>query len=115
MDLSTYDSVTIAGRSLTQALPRLDALMMVLKTCKGHRCTAPWESLHPQGDVHTLSQALDTRFDAFYHQQPKMMFYGCSRAYWAEMESQQPVSRYGDTGALVDQTFDYANHWHLLT
>lgn len=33
-------------------LNRLDALLLVLKSCTGRLCTNPWETLHPIGDVH---------------------------------------------------------------
>ena len=51
---------------LHQLINRLDALLMVLKTCRGRQCTHPWETLFPHGDVKILSDALDHRYDAFF-------------------------------------------------
>lgn len=115
--LSTYE---IAGRPVNQILPRLDALIMVLKTCKDSLCSYPWKALHPDGKVHDLKDALHPRFDDFYAAQPKMTFSSCPLAYFAELENQEPIKPW--TGKVdegpVDQNqayFDYAMHWHLLT
>jgi N-acetylglucosamine-6-sulfatase len=46
---------------------RLDALMFVLKTCKGDVCRNPWPVLLPNANVNTLEDAMkynDTFFDA---------------------------------------------------
>lgn len=114
-DLETYSSFNIAGRSLDQILPRLDALIMVLKTCKDDVCTHPWRTLHPNGKVNDLEQALDKEFDRFYKDQPKMWFSSCQKAYIAEEENQSPVKPYTEGQGLLKQEFDYANHWMSLT
>ncbi|CZT23448.1 related to ARS-1 arylsulfatase [Ramularia collo-cygni] len=70
---------------LTTLLSRLDALLLVLKNCKGRECTHPWESLHPpntntnnedelkvprnrEGDVvvRNLRDAMRKEFDGVY-------------------------------------------------
>lgn len=68
---------------------RLDALMMVLKSCQGDTCVAPWKVLHPQGDVTSLSDALQTRFDVFYEQQVKVAFGRCEMGYLVDAEGPQ--------------------------
>lgn len=92
---------------------------MVLKTCKDRVCTHPWESLHANGEVGTLVQALDERFDTFYAKQPRMWFAGCPLGYWADWESQEAISSYQseqDAGLQVQgDEFDFATHWHWLT
>jgi hypothetical protein len=51
---------------------------LVLKSCKGTQCIDPWRSLHPGGDVRTLENALETKFDEFYEQkQVKIKFDRC--------------------------------------
>ena len=67
-------------------LSRLDALLVVLKTCKARQCTHPWESLHPEGGVQTLKEALDPRFDAFYKSQGRVVWERCEEAYVRERE-----------------------------
>ncbi|KAI1469794.1 putative arylsulfatase [Daldinia caldariorum] len=48
---------------------RLDALLLVLKTCAGTTCQRPWAELHPEGGVRTLADALEPRYDSFYEAQ----------------------------------------------
>ncbi|KAF2864022.1 arylsulfatase [Piedraia hortae CBS 480.64] len=50
-------------------LGRLDAVTMVLKSCKGRACTDPWETLHPDGRVRNLEDAMHHRYDRFYELQ----------------------------------------------
>ncbi|KIW98608.1 uncharacterized protein Z519_00269 [Cladophialophora bantiana CBS 173.52] len=102
----------IAGRPLEQILPRLDALMMVLKTCKDKVCLYPWRTLHPDGKVYDLVDAPDEKFDAFYEAQPKMSFTSCPDAYYLEVENQEPVKPWVDTqeagqGVTRQHEFDY--------
>ncbi|KIW33605.1 uncharacterized protein PV07_00441 [Cladophialophora immunda] len=120
-DIGAYSSYQIAGRPLAQILPRLDALMMVLKTCRDSVCVHPWRTLHPNGRVADLADALDARFDAFYRAQPKMGFASCPDAYYLEAETQEPVKPWADDargpkeGVARQPEFDYALHWQLLT
>ena len=81
------------GISLKKAVSRLDAVLMVLKTCVGVQCTQPWAQLHPQGDVSTLKDALNPKFDSFYASQPKVSFTACMQGYLPEYE--------GESNALV--------------
>jgi hypothetical protein len=64
---------------------RLDALLFVLKSCKGKTCRRPWHELHPDGDVLTLEDALAPAFDKFY-----------------EVEQRRVEYNYCDNGYLVD-------------
>lgn len=105
----------IAGRPLDQILTRLNALIMVLKTCKDRLCTYPWESLHPDGSVRSLKQALNGRFDEFYSNQPQMWFSDCSLGYFMEAENQDPVRAFETTPKLQKQAYDWVNHWHHFT
>ncbi|CAD0092287.1 unnamed protein product [Aureobasidium vineae] len=72
---------SLAGRSWQQVIYRLDALLLVLKTCKGQTCINPWASLHPSGSVETLLEALNPEFDAFYQKYPKVGFSSCELGY----------------------------------
>ena len=69
---------------------------MVLKTCKDQICVQPWKSLHPDGKIQNLAQALNSKFDHFYRDLPKMEFYSCPLAYLPEEETQQPMAQYLD-------------------
>lgn len=75
--------------SLTAVMPRLDSLLMVLKTCRGWQCTKPWTVLHPEGDVRNLGDALNPVFDEFYDAhwlQERVEFTKCEKGYIAEVE-----------------------------
>ncbi|KAH8673257.1 alkaline-phosphatase-like protein [Ilyonectria robusta] len=112
---SNPSAYQIAGRPLDQILTRLNALIMVLKTCKDRVCTYPWESLHPDGSVQSLKQSLNGRFDEFYSNQPQMWFSDCSLGYFMEAENQDPVRAFETTPKLQKQGFDWVNHWHHFT
>ncbi|KAL5341218.1 arylsulfatase [Aspergillus crustosus] len=80
-------TTTIANLPLAKVIPRLDSLLFVTKSCKGATCRAPWHSLHPAGDVDTLADALDPRFDHFYEVEQKRVAYDfCSNGYLVEAE-----------------------------
>ncbi|AEO67841.1 uncharacterized protein THITE_2116964 [Thermothielavioides terrestris NRRL 8126] len=81
---------TLLGVPLAKVLARLDALLLVLKSCKGATCVRPWQALHPAGDVQNLRDALSARFDAFYEQQqPKVRFDRCELGYILDAEGPQ--------------------------
>ncbi|KAL4790322.1 Six-hairpin glycosidase-like protein [Aspergillus venezuelensis] len=68
---------------------RLDALLLVLKSCAGSTCIEPWKELHPDGSVSTLSDALDSKYDEFYAQLPKVEYSVCADGYIIALEGQQ--------------------------
>lgn len=73
-----------------KVLARLDALLFVLKSCKGPSCVRPWHALHPEGDVHNLRDALSSRFDVFYEQQQEKVRYSrCELGYILDAEGPQ--------------------------
>lgn len=60
--------------------------MMVLKSCKGEVCVKPWKALHPQGDVASLAESMQKKYDKFYTAQPKVSFDTCALGYLPERE-----------------------------
>lgn len=69
---------------------RLDASLLVLKSCKGQdECMTPWKVLHPQGDVQSLDEAMNPKFDDFYRNQPKIGYPQCSNGYLPAFEGPQ--------------------------
>lgn len=101
-DKNTDWSPTLARATAAHLLPRLDALLMVLKTCKGRACTHPWEILHPAGHgrVRNLLEAMDPKYDTFYAQQEKVAYEKCEKGYILESEGPMRVSPYSfDVGA----------------
>jgi N-acetylglucosamine-6-sulfatase len=87
---STQPDVTILSIPVSKVLPRLDALLMVTKSCKGHTCVHPWSVIHPAGNVQTLEDALNTRFDSFYSSvSAAVSFDKCELGYILESEGPQ--------------------------
>lgn len=65
---------------------RLDALLLVLKTCRGETCAHPWPALFPGGAVGELADALDAKYDAFFAGLPRVRFDECALGYQARRE-----------------------------
>ncbi|RBR24218.1 uncharacterized protein FIESC28_02951 [Fusarium coffeatum] len=86
---TTTASKTFLGTTVQQVVNRLDALMLVLKSCKGETCIEPWKVLHPEGDVTSLKDALSGKFDVFYGDQVKVRFDRCEAGYLVEAEGPQ--------------------------
>lgn len=63
----------------------------MLKSCKGQVCVKPWDALHPRGEVMTLKDALDVRYDHFYdvEQTTRVQFNECARGYFLDAEGPQ--------------------------
>ncbi|KAJ5540359.1 hypothetical protein N7513_008691 [Penicillium frequentans] len=79
----------LLGRTLSQAISRLDALLLVLKSCQGPTCIEPWKVLQPQNSIYTLRDALDEKYDLFYQAQPQVSFDWCDAGYVIEAEGPQ--------------------------
>ncbi|CAK3963480.1 related to ARS-1 arylsulfatase [Lecanosticta acicola] len=80
--------------SLDRLIPRLDALIQVLRTCKGKQCTHPWTSLHPNEKISILLEALDSRFDRFYQDQQRVEYDKCEKGYILASEGSIGVRPY---------------------
>lgn len=89
-----YTVNRLLGVDVSLVISRLDALMMVLKSCKGENCIEPWKVLHPQGDVKSLSDALKVKFDAFYEEQTRVSFNRCENGYIIDVEGPQEPYQY---------------------
>ncbi|PYH95468.1 arylsulfatase [Aspergillus ellipticus CBS 707.79] len=90
------DSVMMLGRSLQYVIDRVDALLLVLKSCQGNTCIEPWKVLHPDGSVASLKEALDPQFDVFYTIQTKVEFTACEAGYIIASEGPQVGLEYRD-------------------
>lgn len=72
---------------VARLVDRLDALLMVLKTCIGRQCTHPWQTLFPKGEVEDLADALHPQFDQYFESAvDKVGFDKCEKGYIAESE-----------------------------
>lgn len=88
----------LLGRDIKQVTSRLDALLLVLKSCKSSECTLPWEVLHPDKTVTSLSEALNPKYDAFHAAQPDISFSACELGYFPESEGPQEGYAYRRNG-----------------
>jgi hypothetical protein len=68
---------------------RLDALLLVLKSCAGSTCIKPWDELHPDGSVQSLVDALDPQYDEFYAGLPRVAYSVCEDGYLIAAEGPQ--------------------------
>jgi len=80
----------LLGLPVAKVAARLDALLLVLKSCRGERCVRPWRALHPGGEVSSLRQALARRLDGFYErEQVRVRFARCEQGYIVDAEGPQ--------------------------
>lgn len=88
---------SILDLPVTKVISRLDALLLVLKSCKAVACIKPWEVLHPSGNVKNLKHALKPHYDDFYEkQQSQVKFERCELGYILEAEGPQQALTYRD-------------------
>lgn len=75
------------GVPISKVIDRLDALLMVLKTCKAEGCVKPWSLLHPTSKtVTTIKDALHVKYDDFYAEIPRVRFDSCAEGYIIQVE-----------------------------
>ncbi|KAK6858094.1 hypothetical protein PG995_005793 [Apiospora arundinis] len=77
-----YELVNLAGRPEHEAvLNRLNALLLVTKSCAEGTCRDPWSVFTPTnatGDkLTTMKQAMDPKYDAFFASFPRVHFSSC--------------------------------------
>ena len=80
------------GRSEQQLFDRLDALLMVSKSCVEDSCRNPWGVLFPSGQVNNLTEAMRSDYDTFFTDQPKVSFTSCIQNHWVGAEGPQDVN-----------------------
>ena len=90
------DSYRLAGHPFESIVDRLDALMMVLKSCKGDACRNPWNVLQPGRKIKTVKDALAHRHDTFYEEKAEANFNVCVLSYMREVEGPQHAKNYDD-------------------
>ena len=85
------------GRSESELVSRLDALLMVTKSCKQDSCRSPWNVLFPSGNVTNLEIAMHSDYDGFFAEQPKVSFAACSGGHIVSDEGPQSVIGYASS------------------
>ncbi|KAK7034484.1 hypothetical protein VNI00_012331 [Paramarasmius palmivorus] len=77
---------------ITRLLDRLNALLIVLKTCVGVVCTDPWGEIFGSSSesVSTLEQALDEKYDAYFAGLQRFGYQGCRIGYFEDGQAEFP-------------------------
>lgn len=115
-DQSSAEKYELFNRPFSAVIDRLDALLVILKECKGRTCTDPWET---HGEE-SLKSALSPKLDAYFLEKPKVAFSSCELGYIREAEQNRAAIGTGsdewiDQGHGTDeqqQTFRYNGRWH---
>lgn len=84
----------------------------MLKTCVGESCHAPYSTIFPPsafeatgGEVYSLGQALDERYDSYFASLPRVKYAHCALGYQTRLEKPDwsPKLAYkGDGGVWRD-------------
>ena len=102
----------LSGFPIQKVVSRLNGLMMVLKSCKGHSCVYPWETLHPTGNVQTILDAMHPKYDSFYEKEmPEVFFEECSDGYLIEVEGPQNPAIYGSDNVTQAYAYRRGTDW----
>lgn len=90
-NLARGDNVTTEHQRL---INRLNALLMVTKSCEQDRCRDPWAQLNPTNGTGTntttltsLVAAMDSSYDDYFANFEKVTFDTCMQYQWAENET----------------------------
>lgn len=96
---------------MAQVLNRLDAVLMVQKSCKESQCTKPWHQLHHGGQVNNLTDALNEKYDTQYANYAKVGFTQCfmKPVYhpWAEGPQWNGTQQPGQANLLMRDGLDW--------
>ncbi|CAO3661658.1 unnamed protein product [Umbelopsis ramanniana] len=76
-----YQTQNIYNQATERFINRLDALLLVLKSCKAGNCRNPWKVLHDKGGIQSLPEALTRDQDDFYATLPKVKYDHCTGYY----------------------------------
>lgn len=88
----TGTAVNFYGRPEKELFSRLDALLMVTKSCKMDSCRDPWSTLFPGGQVVDMQGAMNSTYDSFFAQQPQVSFASCIQGHVVAEEGPQTVN-----------------------
>ncbi|KAF2635653.1 Arylsulphatase [Massarina eburnea CBS 473.64] len=97
---SSSNQTQLLNQPIDKVQGRLDALLLVLKTCKASSCRDPWAVLHPNSTVTNLEAALSSTYDAFYEAQPKVSYSKCELGQILDSE-----------GPLVGNVYEGSDMW----
>ncbi|KAJ2896313.1 hypothetical protein MKZ38_005686 [Zalerion maritima] len=112
---STYKAPVLIGKDYYSLYYPVwcigDTQYYVMKASIQHQKEDPWKALYQKGEIRILNQKgeirilkdpLEVRFDAFYHEQPKVSFESCEPRYVQEKEGPQDVDVFKDADHHVE-------------
>lgn len=82
------------GRPSSELVARLDTMLLVLKSCKMDSCRNPWGVLFPKGQVTSIEDAMDQKYDNFFAKQPQVSFKECIPGHIISLEGPQNANVY---------------------
>lgn len=95
--------LTESSRYLYRLETRLDALLLVLKSCKATTCIRPWNALHSSGNVQNLLDAMDPAYDDFYQKhQNRVSYHRCEPGYIIAAEGPQAFIQYEQSQEMLE-------------
>lgn len=111
---SSLTGNSVLAPSTARLLDRLDALLLVLKTCRGDTCTNPYKELSTHNDFVQLSDLLqqrnvDSNVESWLRDLPKVEYSTCQLGYqsrneWPQWKSEWAFGRDSTSrGALLLQ------------
>ncbi|KAI7896354.1 alkaline-phosphatase-like protein [Mucor mucedo] len=107
-----YEMNNLYDQANIQLVNRLDALLIVLKSCRAETCRDPWKVLHPTNkSVKTLQDALDEKYNAHYTQFKTVQYEECIGYYDAANELPQIGQHF--TANTTKRHNDVANQYVL--
>ncbi|KAI1771206.1 arylsulfatase [Hypoxylon cercidicola] len=91
-----------ATRESIRLMDRLNAVLLVTKSCADNICRQPWALLQPEtqkDEILSLKQAMDPKYDSFFAQFPRVAFKKCLQI--QDIDNEQPYyPPLPETGAL---------------
>uniref|UniRef100_A0A0W0G3C0 Putative alkaline phosphatase-like protein n=1 Tax=Moniliophthora roreri TaxID=221103 RepID=A0A0W0G3C0_MONRR len=77
-------SFQFASPDYSRLASRLDALLVVLKTCVGDMCRNPWGVIFSAGEANGLIESLVAQYDTYFDSLPKFGYRLCQFGYFEE-------------------------------
>lgn len=89
-------------REHARLIDRLNAILLVTKSCAENTCRQPWALLQPgrrKDEILSLRQAMNTKYDRFFSEFPRVAFKECMM--YQDIENEKPFyPPLSETGAL---------------
>ncbi|KAJ9475977.1 Arylsulfatase [Pseudozyma hubeiensis] len=83
---SFYGALNSTDGGSERLASRLDSLLLNLKACQGSLCRRLWYNLFPEGEVQSLEQALQSKWDDYFDRLPRVHFDNCRDGYFPTEE-----------------------------